>query len=331
MTFGWPWMLLGLGLVPVLVVGYRRLSAARAERRERLAGLGLVAPQQVLRRRRHVAPALLLTALTLLIVALARPQASVASPRREGTVVLAFDTSSSMAAKDVEPTRMEAAKAAARTFIGRQPATIRIGVVAFGEGGLVVQQPTTDRSQAIAAIDRLGPQGGTSLGRGIATSLSAIAGRVVQVDEGEPDRNPGVEAPGPDIGFYGSSAVVLLSDGENTSGPDPVGVAEIASTAGVKVYPVGLGNPNGTVLEVDGFQVATKLDEPMLQEIARITDGRYYQAADGAALEQVYRSIDLAWTVRTERIEITALLAAAAALLLLIGAGLSFVWFGRVV
>ncbi|WP_088288514.1 VWA domain-containing protein [Kineosporia sp. A_224] len=329
MTFAWPWMLVGLLAVPLLVGGYRRLLRSRDERRERLAAQGIVAPAAARgRRRRHVAPALLLAALTLLLVALARPQATVASPRREGTVVLAFDTSSSMAATDVAPTRMEAAKAAARTFVRRQPAQVRIGVVAFGEGGLVVQQPTTDRAQVLAAVDRLSPQGGTSIGRGIQTSLSAIAGRVVEVDE---SGGGGVEASGGDIGYYGSAAVVMLSDGENTSGPDPLEVAAIASTAGVKVYPVGLGSAAGTVLQVDGFQLATKLDEPLLREVARTTDGTYYAAADGAALEQVYRSIDLAWTVRTEKIEVTALLAGIAALLLLVGAGLSFVWFGRVV
>jgi Ca-activated chloride channel family protein len=329
MTFAWPWMLaVPLLAVPLLVAGYRRLLRSRDARRERLAAQGIVAPAQRGRRRRHVAPALLLAALTLLLVALARPQATVASPRREGTVVLAFDISSSMAATDVTPTRMEAAKAAARTFVRRQPAQVRIGVVAFGEGGLVVQQPTTDRAQALAAVDRLSPQGGTSIGRGIQTSLSAIAGRVVEVDEGA---SGGVEASGGDIGYYGSAAVVMLSDGENTAGPDPLEVAAIASTAGVKIYPVGLGSAAGTVLQVDGFQLATKLDEPLLREVARTTDGRYYAAADGAALEQVYRSIDLAWTVRTEKIEVTALLAGIAALLLLVGAGLSFVWYGRVV
>lgn len=328
MTFDWPWMLVGLLAVPLLVAGYRRLLRSRDERRERLAAQGIVAPVARGRRRRHVAPALLLAALTLLLVALARPQATVASPRREGTVVLAFDTSSSMAATDVSPTRMEAAKAAARTFVRRQPAQVRIGVVAFGEGGLVVQQPTTDRALVLAAVDRLSPQGGTSIGRGIQTSLSAIAGRVVEIDG---SGGGGVEAAGGDIGYYGSAAVVMLSDGENTAGPDPLEVAAIASTAGVKVYPVGLGSAAGTVLQVDGFQLATKLDEPLLREVARTTDGRYYAAADGAALEQVYRTIDLAWTVRTEKIEVTALLAGLAALLLLVGAGLSFVWFGRVV
>ena len=327
MTFTWPWALASLLLVPLVVAWYRRLGRRRVERRESLARQGIVAAVPDRGRRRAVAPALLLTAFTLLLVGLARPQATVATPTREGTVVLAFDTSSSMVATDVQPNRMDAAKAAARAFIRRQPSTIKIGVVAFGEGGLVVQQPTTNRQDALKAVDQLSPQGGTSIGRGIQTALSAIAGRVVEVD----DIGGGLEATGPDLGYFGSSAVVLLSDGENSAGPDPVAVAEIASTAGVKVYPVGLGSPAGTVVQVEGYQLATKLDEPLLRQIAQTTDGKYYQAADGAALQQVYRSIDLAWTVRKERVEVTGLLAGAAALLLLVGSSLSFAWFGRVV
>ncbi len=326
MTFTWPWMLLGLAAVPVLVAWYPRLLRRRAARREQLAALGLVAPA-VVGRRRHVAPVLMLTALTLLLVGLARPEATVASPRREGTVVLAFDTSGSMAALDLNPTRMAAAQAAARTFVQRQPSTVTVGVVAFGESGVVMQRPTTDRAAVVAAIDRLAPQGGTSLGRGLQTSLSAIAGRVVEVGE---QQDGSVEARGPDLGYFGGTAVVLLSDGENTSGPDPVQVAEIVSTAGVKVYPVGLGSPEGTVLAVDGFQVATRLDEGLLREIARTTDGTYFPAADEQALQQVYSSIDLAWTVKAEQIEVTGVLATAAALLLLVGAALSLLWVGRV-
>jgi Ca-activated chloride channel homolog len=328
MTFAWPWLLLSLAAIPLLVRGYRRLQRRRVERREQLAALGLVAPATVTTaRRRHVAPLLFLGALTLLFIALARPQATVADPRRDGTVVLAFDVSSSMGAKDLQPTRMEAAKAAARAFAQKQPPTIRIAVVAFGESGVISQQPTTNRSAVLAAIGRLAPQGGTALGRGIQTSLSAIAGRTVQLDE--PDA--GAEAPGQDIGYFGSAAVILLSDGENTDGPDPLGAAELASTAGVKVYPIGLGSAEGTVLEIDGFQVATALDEPALQQIATTTDGEYFTADDEQALTKVYESIDLAWTVEARQIEVTALFAAAAGLLLLLGAGLSFLWFGRVI
>jgi Ca-activated chloride channel family protein len=329
MTFVWPWLLFALVLVPLVVLWYRRLVRARAARRTELAALGLVAPGSATGgRRRYVPPALFLVALVLLCAALARPEATVPEPRREGTIILAFDVSASMAATDVTPTRMEAAKAAARTFVERQPSTVKLGVVAFGGTGLVTQEATDDRGAVIAAIDRLTPQGGTGLGMGLLTSLSAIVGRPVQV---APGAGSSVEPVGPDLGYHGSAAIVLLSDGENTDDPDPLQVADLASTAGVKVYPIGVGNPAGTVLQIDGFQVATKLDEAVLKQIAQHTDGRYFPAADQQALSSVYDSIDLAWTVDAQHIELTALFAAAAALLVLVGVGLSFAWFGRAV
>jgi Ca-activated chloride channel family protein len=326
MTFAWPWLLLSLGAIPLLWTGYRRLLRRRAARLAQLATLGLV-PAGPVGPRRHLAPALFLGALVLLFVALARPQATVAEPRREGTVVLAFDVSSSMGATDVRPSRMEAAKAAARAFVQKQPPTIRLAVVAFGQSGVISRQPTDDHAAVLAAIDGLSPQGGTSLGRGIQTSLSAIAGRTVQL-------SPATESPdatGPSVGYYGSAAVILLSDGENTDGPDPLQAAELASTAGVRVYPIGLGSARGTVLQVDGFEVATALDESLLQSIATTTDGTYFAAADAQALAKVYDSIDLGWTVRSRNIEVTALFAGAAAVLLLLGAGLSLARSGRVI
>jgi Ca-activated chloride channel family protein len=328
MTLKWPWMLLLLGAVPLLALEYRRLLRRRAARRAELAALGLVsAAATPAGSRRQVAPVLFLAALTLLVVALARPEATVAEPRRGGTVVLAFDVSGSMAATDLAPTRLEAAKSAARAFVEKQPSTIRLGVVAFGESGLITQRPTTDRTAVLAAIARLTPQGGTAIGRGIQTALSAITGKPVQLDAS----TGSVEAAGPDLGFHRSAAVILLTDGENTADPDPLQVAEVSSTAGVRVYPIGLGSPQGTVLEIDGFQVATALDEPLLREIASTTDGEYFTAADEQALTRVYTSIPLSFTLEPRRMEVTALFSLGAALLLLIGAGLSLAWFGRVI
>ncbi|HET7477413.1 MAG TPA: VWA domain-containing protein [Dermatophilaceae bacterium] len=328
MTFTWPWALLTLLLLPLLVASYRRLRRRRAGRRAALASLGLVGTATTVPRlRRSLPAALFLGAVTLLSLGSARPEATVPEPRREGTVVLAFDVSNSMAATDLQPTRMAAAKAAGRAFVQRQPASIRLAVVAFGESGVISSRPTTDRAAVLAAVDRLAPQGGTALGRGIQTSLSAIAGRTVELDE--PKESPTATAD--DIGYYGSAAVILLSDGENTAGPDPVAAAELASTAGVKIYPVGLGSPSGTVVDIDGFKVATALDEPLLRQIAATTDGRYFAAADERALNQVYQSIELSWTVESKRIEVTALFALTAAVLVLLAAGLSFAWSGRVI
>jgi Ca-activated chloride channel family protein len=327
MSFEWPLLLLSLLAVPVLVVAYRAQLRRRDERRAQLASEGLVAAAGRPDRWRHVAPLLFLAALALLLASLARPAATVAEPHREGTVILAFDVSTSMAAKDLAPTRLDAAKAAAKNFVAKQPSSIRLGVVAFGDSAVISQQPTDDRAQVLAAIGRLTPQGGTALGRGIVSSISAIAGKPISVDETGQDGTAG----GEDIGYYGSAAVVLLSDGENTTDPDPLVLADLASTAGVRIYPIGLGSPQGTVLDVDGFQISTALDEATLKQIAETTDGTYYSASDTAALSKIYSSIDLAWTARTERREITSWFAAAAAVLLLLGAGVSVVRSGRVV
>jgi Ca-activated chloride channel homolog len=326
-SFAWPWALVLLLVVPALVVAYRHLRARRLVRRAELAAEGLIAPELLVKDRwRHVAPLLLLCALTLLLVSLGRPVATVAEPHREGTVILAFDVSTSMAAKDMSPTRLDAAKAAARTFVSRQPSSIRLGVVAFGDSALVSQQPTDDRALVLAAIDRLTPQGGTALGRGIISGLSAIAGEPLTVD---PKQDGSLDDAA--IGYYGSAAMVLLSDGENTTSPDPLAVADLASAAGVRIYPVGLGSPQGTVLDVDGFQISTALDEQTLRKIADVTGGVYHKASDAAELAKVYDSVDLAWTTRGERREVTSWFAIAAAVLLLLGATISVLRSGRVV
>jgi Ca-activated chloride channel family protein len=246
-------------------------------------------------------------------------------------VVLAVDVSSSMGATDTAPaapTRLDAAKATARDVVDRLPEAVRVGVVAFSSSGLVTQQPTDDRGSVLAALDRLRPGGGSALAEGLRTALASVVGRAVP----DPGRAgpPGIDPPGPDLGYHGSAAVVLLSDGENTDAPDPVAVAELASSAGVRVHPVGLGRPEGTVLAVDGFSLATALDEPLLRAIAERTDGAYVAAADAGALPAVARALELQWTVRTERIEVTALLAAAAGLLLLGGVALSLARTGRI-
>lgn len=323
----WPWALLGLLALPVVLLAYRRLVRRQATRRAALAAQGLVVPTPRRDRWRHVAPALLLTALAVMLLALARPVAAVAEPRREGTVILAFDVSTSMAAKDVSPTRLDSAKAAAKGFVEKQPSTVKIGVVAFGGTGLIAQQPTTDKAAVLAAVGRLTPQGDTSLGRGILSSLSAIAGKPIQ-SGGDSESGTGTETP---IGYYGGTAVVLLTDGENTSGPDPADLADLASAAGVKIYPIGLGSVQGTVLQVGGFSIATRLDEEALKQIARTTGGTYYNASDAASLAQVYDSIQLNWVSRSVPHEVTSLAAGIAALLLLFGAAFSILRQGRVI
>jgi len=247
-------------------------------------------------------------------------------PRVKGTVILAFDVSNSMAADDLEPTRMEAAKTAARSFVENQPSTVDIGVVAFSNGGLVVQQPTNDQPAILDTIARLSPQGATSLSQGIFSSLNAIAGEAIAIDEALLEEG----AQPPSIGNYGSSVIVLLSDGENTEVQDPLEIAQLAAEAGVRIYPVGIGSTEGTILEVDGFNILTQLNEGTLQDIARLTNGIYYYAKDEESLAEIYENIDLQLTVDGEKTEITALLAGMGMLFLLAGGGLSLLWFGRV-
>lgn len=326
-TLQWPWALLGLLALPLLVQSRRRLATQQAERRAALARQGLVIPESPADRWARVAATLLLAALALLVLALARPVASVAEPRREGTVVLAFDVSTSMAATDLRPTRLEAAKAAARGFVAKQPSSVRLGVVAFGGSGVVAERPTTDRSAVLAAIARLAPQGDTSLGRGILGALSAIAGKPI-TDVGDAETGTTAESP---IGYYGGTAIVLLTDGEDTGGPDPQEVAELASAAGVRIEPIGLGTPEGSVLEIDGFSIATALDEAALTELAETTGGTYRSADDATSLAAVYDAVEPTWTIRTVTHEVTSLVAALAALLLAAGVTVSVLRQGRVV
>ena len=322
----WPWALLGLLALPLVVVAYRRLLRQQSDRRADLARQGLVVPTTRRDRWRHVAPVLLVAALAVMLLALSRPVAAVAEPRREGTVILAFDVSTSMGAKDMQPTRLDAAKAAAKGFVDKQPATVKIGVVAFGGNGIGAQQPTTDKDQVLASVNRLTPQGETSLGRGILTSLSAIAGKPI-VSNGDSEQGGG-ETP---IGYYGGTAIVLLTDGENTSGPDPLNLADLASAAGVKIYTIGLGSAAGTVLEIGGFSIATHLDEDTLKQISEISGGTYYNATDATSLSQVYDSVQLNWVSRSVPHEVTSLVAGIATLLLLAGAVVSVLRRGRVI
>ncbi len=249
-------------------------------------------------------------------------------PEMEGIVMLAFDVSASMGADDLEPTRMDAAKTAAHAFVERQPSHIKIGVVAFSEGGLVVQTPTDDRQAIDAAIDRLVPQSGTSLAHGIQAALHAVtdvpsAGPSVSGSE-QPD-----DAPQP-RGAFEAAIIVVVTDGENTSELDPLEAAQEAIEQGVRIYTVGVGSPAGATLEIDGFNVFTQLDESALQEIALLTEGEYFTAANADELSAIYENLNTRFAVKPQEIEVTSILGGASALVLLVGGGLSLFWFGRI-
>lgn len=328
MNLIWPWMLLALLLVPLLGWLYLRLLRRQQQAAAALGPLGIASSPPG--RRRHLPPALYLAGLSLLLFALARPELPISLPRIEGTVVLAFDVSNSMLADDLEPSRIEAAKAAARAFVENQPDTIQVGVVAFSNGALIVQPPTHSQAEVLAAIERITPQGATSLGQGIFTSLNAIAGKPVGQDETLPEDVLPEELPPIEIEDYSSAVIILLTDGENTSAPDPLDVAQLAADAGVRIYPVGIGSAAGAVLELEGFNVLTQLNEQTLEAIAAVSNGAYYRAEDAETLRDIYQTIDLQLTIKGEMMEATSLLAGVGAFFFLLGGGLSMVWLGRV-
>jgi Ca-activated chloride channel family protein len=251
-------------------------------------------------------------------------------PRIAGTVVLAFDVSASMAARDVAPSRLAASQAAARRFVEAQPDSVDIGVVTFGSGALTTQEPSSDHAGALAAIGRLRPGGATSLGQAILVSLSAIVGEPVAVPSADP-AVPGSGVQPPDLGYWGSATIVVLSDGENTTGPDAEEAAALAAAAGVHVETIGVGTVQGATVDVDGFQVATALDEALLTRVAQATNGSYHPARDAAQLDDVYRSLDLRNVAHAQPVEFTAALVLAAVALLLLGGALMVRWHGRLV
>lgn len=336
MTFIWPLMLLLLGLVPAGVL----LSGVLARRRGRLsswqgsAGLARSVVHRSGGVRHRLPAALVLAGFAVMVVALARPQGVLSLPRQVGTVILAFDVSGSMAADDLKPTRIAAAKAAAQDFVERQPRSVVIGVVAFSDAGLAVQAPTNDQGAVLAAINRLAPQRGTSLGLGIATALRTIA-----LSESPPalnyysNRSPAAtEAPTPPpvpAGSHTSAVIILLTDGENNQTPDPAAAAQAAADQGIRIVTVGLGSPSGTTLDLNGFQVHTQLNEPLLQQIADVTQGAYFRAEDATQLRSIYDSLDTRLVVEPQKIEITALFAGASILMLVVGGLTSLVWLGR--
>jgi Ca-activated chloride channel family protein len=327
-------MLLLLLSVPLLVMLYLVLQRRRRRLAASYGSLGLLRETtgRGLGVRRYLPPGLFLLSLTILIVALARPQTVVGLPRIEGTVILAFDVSGSMAADDLEPTRMEAAKAAARDFVQRQPPSILIGVVAFSDSGFAVQPPSNDQAAILATINRLTPQRSTSLANGILVSLNTIA--VAGTDQSPrllsnltpaPTATP---TPVP-AGMHAPAVIVLLTDGENTAPPDPLAAAQTAAERGVRIYTVGIGSAEGATLHIEGFTIHSQLDQATLEQIAFITDGAYYGADNEQDLHTIYENINPQLVIKPEEMEVTSIFAGAGILVLLIGGALSLLWFSR--
>jgi len=330
--FLWPFMLWCLILVPVLIVMYILAQRRRQRYALRYASLSLV--REALGRgpgwRRHVPPALFIVSVAVMFFALARPASVVTLPSQEGTVILTMDVSGSMRADDLKPNRLEAAKTAARAFVDKQPQGVKIGVVSFSDNAFVVQAPTDDKEAVLRAINRLTPQRGTAIGSGMLTSLDAIFEEAN--GEGAAYNSSADPTPTPTPlprGQYEPAIVVLLSDGESNRGPRPMEVVDQLAARGVRVYTVGVGSVEGTVLHTQGRSIRTRLDEETLKRVAEATEGMYYNASTEQDLQAIYENLSTHLVFRKQQTEITAFFTGVAVALSLIAGILSLLWFNR--
>jgi Ca-activated chloride channel family protein len=332
-------------MVAVYVWSLRRRRKAAL----RYASLGLVkaALGKRHRFRRHIPPLLFLIGMIAAIFAISRPSAIVTLPSDQRTIILTMDVSLSMRASDVEPSRIVAAQTAAKAFVREQPPDVRIGIVSFAGTASVVQPPTHNREDLVAAIDRFELQRHTAIGSGIIVSLATLF-----PDEGidlEPllfgkgtstARRQGVaieRAGQPEkktfkpvaAGSNASAAIILLTDGRRTTGPDSLDAAKMAADRGVRIYTVGFGMPGGGVAAMDGYSMFMAFDEEALKAIAEVTHGEYFHAASAAELAKIYQGLNARLVLEKKETEISALVIGAAIILLLVSAMLSVLWFNR--
>jgi len=344
--FLWPEFLLLLLLVPVLVGLYVWLLRRRKRLAVRYANLSLV--KEALGRgpgwRRHVPPALFLLGLAALFIAVSRPTAVVTLPSQHETIILAMDVSGSMRAADVEPNRLTASQVAAKAFVNEQPRNARIGVVSFAGTAALVQPPTRNKEDILAAIDRFQLQRGTAIGSGIIVSLAAIfpdagidigqltygpAQRSYAIDQKKDKDKLAAFKPVPP-GSYTSAVIILLTDGQRTTGPDSIESAKMAADRGVRVFTVGVGTPQGEIIGFEGWSMRVRLDEETLKQIANITHGEYFYAGNAVDLKKIYENLNSRLVMEKKETEISALFAGLGALLAVMAAGLSVLWFHRI-
>jgi Ca-activated chloride channel family protein len=349
MYFLWPhnlWWMLLLPLLPALYLWLQRRA-----RRAAVAYPGLRLVRDAAGRpgrRRHVAPALMFLAFALLLLALARPTAAVPLPWAKSTILLAIDISRSMRVADVQPTRMVAAQEAAKAFLAEVPKHIEVGLITFAGSAQVAQRATIDRPSIVEAIDAIQMQFGTAIGNAIVLCLAelfpdhgidlaemtfgAFNGNkpARSLDEKKADKPPPKDITPVPPGSYESAAIILLTDGRRTTGVDTLEAARMAADRGVRIHVVGLGTPDGHAAMGDEMAIYLKLDEPALRHVAQVTGGDYHHAGTAAALRSVYQKLGSTLEVSKRDTELTGLLAALAALLLVAGAALSVRWFGRI-
>lgn len=346
--FIWPVVLWSLMVLPLLVLLYLWLLRRRRQAALRYASLSIVreAMGPGTAWRRHVPPVLLLLALAAMLLAAARPVATIALPSSQQTIILAMDVSGSMRATDVQPNRLVASQAAAKAFLKELPRDVKVGIVAFAGSAQVVQPVTLSREDLNAAIDKFQMQRATAIGSAIVVALSEIFpgeidlgsvtwGRMADpfgaqgraLGQPAPERKPFQPVP---PGSYGSAAIILLTDGQRTTGVDTEEATRMAAERGVRIYTVGVGTVEGEVIGFEGWSMRVRLDEESLKAVARETRGEYFHAGTAENLQQVYESLGSRLTVEKKETEVSGLLALAAAVLVLLSAGLSLFWFQRV-
>ena len=339
------WLLL---LAPLLVGGYVLLM--RRRRRVALRFASLEPIREALGRqgfRRHVPPLVLLLAVVVALLAVARPTATVTLPSDKRTIVMAIDVSLSMRAQDILPSRIVAAQEAAKAFIQKQPDDTRIAIVTFAGTAQVVQPPTRDKESLAGAVDRFALQRHTAIGSGLLMSLAtlfpdddidvekAVLGGTSTRErslkaEGDPKRGTRKEEPAAvPPGSYRNGAIILLTDGRRTTGPNPLEIAQKVANRGVRVFTVGFGKGSGAPAEVDGFSMFMAFDEETLKGISGITRGEYFHAPSADELAKVYDAITARFELERQSTEVTSLFALASALLVLAAGALSFHWFRR--
>ncbi|WP_225784157.1 VWA domain-containing protein [Xenophilus sp. Marseille-Q4582] len=347
MSFLWPQFLWLLAVLPLLLLLYVWLLRRKKKLAVRYASLSIV--REALGTghslRRHLPPLLFLLAIAAMLIAAARPMASVVLPSNQQTIILAMDVSGSMRAEDVKPNRLVAAQEAAKGFIKDLPRHVKVGVVAFAGSANVAQLPTTHREDLYAAIDSFQLQRATATGNAIVVSLATLfpdagiditsfgpPGRQqlqgVPIDQAQRPR-PAEAAPVPP-GSYSSAAIIMLTDGQRTTGVDPMDAAKAAADRGVRVYTVGVGTVTGETIGFEGWSMRVRLDEETLKAVATSTAAEYFYAGTATDLKKVYETLSSRLTVEKKETEISALFALGAALLALLSAGLSLLWFNRI-
>jgi Ca-activated chloride channel family protein len=335
------WFLLA---APLLVGGYIYLLRRWKKVAMRVPHLAII--KQALdgssKFKRHIPPALMLAAFCLLVVASARPSAVVTLASEGGTIIMAMDVSGSMRAADVAPNRISAAQAAAKSFVNNRAPQIRIGIVGFSGAAFLVQAPTTDTRALNEAIDNLQPQFTTAIGAAVLTSLQTIFPQIKvdtmlpgfggdQFVSGEPlsDRThpPAKPAPPPvPPGSYRSAAIVLMTDGRNTTGPDPVEAARVAANLGIRIFTIGFGTANGQMINFYGRSIRAVLDEDTLKRMASMTSAQYFHAQSAQELTKIYQQLTTKLQKESQETEISAFFVAAAGFFCVLSVLLSLLW-----